>query len=49
MAKPVDMAKDYFDPNALAAFDPAAVFVNEVFGRDVIATRPRLTPILRRK
>jgi hypothetical protein len=26
------MTKDYFDPNALAATDSAAVFVNEVFG-----------------
>lgn len=33
------MTKDYFDPNALAATSSAAVFVNEVFGGNVITTR----------
>ena len=44
---PVIMTKDYFDPNALAATDSAAVLVNEVFGNNVITTRPKLTSTLR--
>lgn len=43
------MTKDYFDPNALAATDSAAVFVNEVFADNVITTRSRLTSTLRTK
>jgi hypothetical protein len=31
-SRAVAMTKDYFDPNALAATDSAAVFVKEVFG-----------------